>query len=84
MMFRHCVCEHLGFLCLSVVSCSTCVSLVQKNASFLQASTASSQSRTQQTVATYFRYSLMDLLSKMVAGTPHFVRYDRPRVCVRA
>lgn len=34
-----------------------------------------SQSRTQATVATYFRYSLMDLLSKMVAGQPHFVRY---------
>ncbi len=41
---------------------------------FPQTSTASSQSRAQQTVATYFRYSLMDLLSKMVAGTPHFVR----------
>ncbi|KAJ8320831.1 hypothetical protein KUTeg_002418 [Tegillarca granosa] len=31
--------------------------------------------RIQQTVATYFRYSLMDLLAKMVTGTPHFVRY---------
>jgi myosin-3 len=29
-------------------------------------------------VATYFRYSLMDLLSKMVAGAPHFVRCIRP------
>ncbi|ELU11296.1 hypothetical protein CAPTEDRAFT_226099 [Capitella teleta] len=42
--------------------------------------TSSSQSRTQQTIATYFRYSLMDLLSKMVAGTPHFVRCIRPNV----
>ncbi|CAH1790113.1 unnamed protein product [Owenia fusiformis] len=39
-----------------------------------------SQTRSQQTVATYFRYSLMDLLSKMVAGTPHFVRCIRPNV----
>uniref|UniRef100_A0A8C4RZM5 non-specific serine/threonine protein kinase n=1 Tax=Erpetoichthys calabaricus TaxID=27687 RepID=A0A8C4RZM5_ERPCA len=31
-----------------------------------------------QTVASYFRYSLMDLLSKMVAGQPHFVRCIKP------
>nr|DBA25152.1 TPA: hypothetical protein GDO54_012716 [Pyxicephalus adspersus] len=31
-----------------------------------------------QTVASYFRYSLMDLLSKMVAGHPHFVRCIKP------
>ncbi|KAI7808281.1 putative myosin-IIIb, partial [Triplophysa rosa] len=31
-----------------------------------------------QTVASYFRYSLMDLLSKMVGGTPHFVRCIKP------
>uniref|UniRef100_A0A673M329 non-specific serine/threonine protein kinase n=1 Tax=Sinocyclocheilus rhinocerous TaxID=307959 RepID=A0A673M329_9TELE len=31
-----------------------------------------------QTVASYFRYSLMDLLSKMVVGTPHFVRCIKP------
>eukprot|EP00062_Callorhinchus_milii_P015760 gi/632966460/ref/XP_007899427.1/ PREDICTED: myosin-IIIa [Callorhinchus milii] len=31
-----------------------------------------------QTVASYFRYSLMDLLSKMVAGLPHFVRCIKP------
>ncbi|MED6242248.1 Myosin-IIIb, partial [Ataeniobius toweri] len=31
-----------------------------------------------QTVASYFRYSLMDLLSKMVVGQPHFVRCIRP------
>ncbi|KAK3572260.1 hypothetical protein QTP86_029526 [Hemibagrus guttatus] len=31
-----------------------------------------------QTVASYFRYSLMDLLSKMVAGKPHFVRCIKP------
>ncbi|KAK2170162.1 hypothetical protein LSH36_4g17098 [Paralvinella palmiformis] len=37
-----------------------------------------SQSRLQQTVATYFRYSLMDLLSKMVTGSPHFIRCIRP------
>jgi myosin-3 len=37
-------------------------------------SSSTSQSRAQATVATYFRYSLMDLLSKMVAGAPHFVR----------
>ncbi|XP_056155482.1 myosin-IIIa [Lampris incognitus] len=30
------------------------------------------------TVASYFRYSLMDLLSKMVAGQPHFVRCIKP------
>ncbi|XP_012938920.1 myosin-IIIb [Aplysia californica] len=43
-------------------------------------STASSASMTriQQTVATYFRFSLMDLLNKMVAGTPHFVRCLKP------
>lgn len=37
-----------------------------------------SQSRAQQTVATYFRYSLMDLLQKMVAGAPQFVRCIKP------
>ncbi|XP_028826695.1 LOW QUALITY PROTEIN: myosin-IIIa [Denticeps clupeoides] len=31
-----------------------------------------------QTVASYFRYSLMDLLSKMVGGQPHFVRCIKP------
>ncbi|XP_063094100.1 myosin-IIIa isoform X4 [Cavia porcellus] len=31
-----------------------------------------------QTVASYFRYSLMDLLSKMVVGQPHFVRCVKP------
>ncbi|XP_016431606.1 myosin-IIIa [Sinocyclocheilus rhinocerous] len=31
-----------------------------------------------QTVASYFRYSLMDLLSKMVAGQPQFVRCIKP------
>lgn len=37
-----------------------------------------SQSRAQQTVATYFRYSLMDLLQKMVSGSPGFVRCIKP------
>ncbi|XP_076374166.1 myosin-IIIb-like isoform X1 [Tachypleus tridentatus] len=37
-----------------------------------------SQTRAQQTVATYFRYSLMDLLNKMVSGVPHFVRCIKP------
>lgn len=37
-----------------------------------------SQSRAQQTVSTYFRYSLMDLLQKMVAGSPQFVRCIKP------
>ncbi|XP_077997309.1 myosin-IIIb-like [Glandiceps talaboti] len=36
------------------------------------------QSRNKMTVASYFRYSLMELLSKMVAGTPHFVRCIKP------
>ncbi|XP_013411135.1 myosin-IIIb isoform X2 [Lingula anatina] len=40
-----------------------------------------SKNKIQQTVSTYFRYSLMDLLSKMVAGTPHFVRCIRPNTC---
>ncbi|XP_064183234.1 myosin-IIIb [Anguilla rostrata] len=31
-----------------------------------------------QTVASYFRFSLMDLLSKMVMGQPHFVRCIKP------
>ena len=29
-------------------------------------------------MATYFRYSLMDLLQKMIAGTPHFIRCVKP------
>ncbi|GBP22033.1 Myosin-IIIa [Eumeta japonica] len=37
-----------------------------------------SQSRAQQTVSTYFRYSLMELLQKMVSGTPQFVRCIKP------
>ncbi|KAK3082812.1 hypothetical protein FSP39_006063 [Pinctada imbricata] len=41
-------------------------------------SASMSMTRIQQTVATYFRFSLMDLLAKMVAGSPHFVRCIRP------
>ncbi|CAG0923056.1 unnamed protein product, partial [Notodromas monacha] len=41
-------------------------------------SALASQTRAQQTMATYFRYSLMDLLQKMVAGAPHFVRCIKP------
>ncbi|KAF7990235.1 hypothetical protein HCN44_000040 [Aphidius gifuensis] len=37
-----------------------------------------SQSRVQQTLSTYFRYSLMDLLQKMVGGSPQFVRCIKP------
>lgn len=37
-----------------------------------------SQSRAQQTLATYFRFSLMDLLQKMVSGSPQFVRCIKP------
>ncbi|XP_013176841.1 PREDICTED: myosin-IIIb-like isoform X2 [Papilio xuthus] len=37
-----------------------------------------SQSRAQQTVSTYFRYSLMELLQKMVSGSPQFVRCLKP------
>ncbi|KAL7032575.1 hypothetical protein ACKWTF_007349 [Chironomus riparius] len=38
----------------------------------------SSQSRVQQTMATYFKYSLMDLLQKMIAGSPLFIRCIKP------
>ncbi|XP_052238013.1 myosin-IIIb-like isoform X2 [Dreissena polymorpha] len=48
----------------------------QKN--LVSGSSATSMTRIQQTVATYFRFSLMDLLAKMVAGSPHFVRCIRP------
>ncbi|CAG5073246.1 Similar to MYO3A: Myosin-IIIa (Homo sapiens) [Cotesia congregata] len=41
-------------------------------------SVLASQSRVQQTVSIYFRYSLMDLLQKMVSGTPQFVRCIKP------
>ena len=37
-----------------------------------------SQSRSQQTVSTYFRYSLMNLLRITLDGTPHFVRCIKP------
>lgn len=37
-----------------------------------------SQTRAQQTVATYFRFSLMDLLHKLTNGAPHFVRCIKP------
>ncbi|RWS27882.1 myosin-IIIb-like protein [Leptotrombidium deliense] len=37
-----------------------------------------SQTRAQQTVSTYFRYSLMDLLHKLTNGVPHFVRCLKP------
>ncbi|XP_059179629.1 myosin-IIIb-like [Physella acuta] len=46
--------------------------------SHLHAQGSASMTRIQQTVATYFRYSLMDLLNKMVSGTPHFVRCLKP------
>ena len=38
--------------------------------------TTATCTRSQATVATYFRYSLMDLLTKMVASVPHFVRLE--------
>ena len=37
-----------------------------------------SQTKAQQTVATYFRFSLMELLQNMVNGAPHFVRCIKP------
>lgn len=37
-----------------------------------------SQTKAQQTVATYFRFSLMDLLHKLTNGSPHFVRCLKP------
>ncbi|CAF1105745.1 unnamed protein product, partial [Didymodactylos carnosus] len=39
---------------------------------------SASHNRVQATVSTYFRYSLMDLLSKMVNGAPRFVRCFKP------
>ena len=57
---------------ISMSSCDwhTCVCMLSQ----IHSST-NTQTRIQRTVATYFRYSLMDLLSKMVAGAPHFVRW---------
>lgn len=40
--------------------------------------TPQSQSRVQQTMATYFKYSLMDLLEKMCAGSSTFIRCIKP------
>ena len=37
-----------------------------------------SHNRVQATVSTYFRYSLTDLFSKMVHGSPRFVRCFKP------
>ena len=37
-----------------------------------------SQTKAQQTVATYFRYSLMELLQKLTNSSPHFVRCLKP------
>ncbi|CAD5118433.1 DgyrCDS7142 [Dimorphilus gyrociliatus] len=44
----------------------------------LSSPSTGSQTRTQQTATTYFRFSLMELLSKMVTGNAHFVRCIRP------
>ncbi|GAU98067.1 hypothetical protein RvY_09264 [Ramazzottius varieornatus] len=40
--------------------------------------TLASQTKAQQSLSTHFRYSLMDLLSKIVAGNPHFIRCIKP------
>ena len=37
-----------------------------------------SQSRAQQSIATFFRYSLIDLLKSTLDGAPHFVRCFKP------
>lgn len=37
-----------------------------------------SQTKSQQTMATYFRYSLMNLLQTVLDGAPHFVRCIKP------
>jgi myosin heavy subunit len=37
-----------------------------------------SHNRVQATISTYFRYSLTDLFSKMVHGSPRFVRCFKP------
>ena len=39
---------------------------------------SASHNRVQATVSTYFRYSLTDLFSKMVHGSPKFVRCFKP------
>lgn len=64
-------------------TCSALLFLIQlKKKTYLQERFNSrglaSQSRAQQTVSTYFRYSLMELLQKMVSGTPQFVRCLKP------
>ena len=38
--------------------------------------TPHSQTRAQQTLATYFRYSLIELLKITLNGAPHFIRYN--------
>ena len=37
-----------------------------------------SQSRAQQSISTFFRYSLIDLLRNTLDGSPHFVRCFKP------
>lgn len=54
--------------------CSSDIILISLMLCFIQGSGSTSMTKIQQTVATYFRFSLMDLLAKMVAGSPHFVR----------
>ena len=42
-----------------------------------------SQSRAQQTISTFFRYSLVDLLKNLLDGSPHFVRCFKPNSAKR-
>jgi myosin III len=62
----------------SFISNFTADDLTTKQAASATAKGLASQTRAQQTVATSFRYSLMDLLHKMIAGTPHFIRCIKP------
>ena len=66
---------HTSQLDLSPGSCPDIVAATESTA---VSSGLVSQTKAQQTVATYFRYSLMELLQKLTNSNPHFVRCLKP------
>ncbi|XP_063157989.1 myosin-IIIa [Candoia aspera] len=60
------------------LNCNSIYSLEQNELEDSMHHSRETTSMKTQTVASYFRYSLMDLLSKMVVGQPHFVRCIKP------
>ena len=63
---------------IDLLNTGSCNDITTLNESPVISSGLVSQTKAQQTVATYFRFSLMELLQKLTNSNPHFVRCLKP------